>query len=104
MEDNMTIIYEFLEQFEDFTQSDIESGYRNVYRPSWHPEPVQFWFNPPYDENGNSFATPSNTIILTNDGKIMVEAFKTGLLYDLNDCLGHSVENLAIVIEDYNLG
>ena len=68
MEDSKQIIYNFLEQFEDFTQEDRENGYVKVYRPSWHPFPVQFWFNPPYNENGKSTPTPSKTIVLTNEG------------------------------------
>ena len=32
MEDNKAIIYDFLNQFEDFTQKDKENGYKNVYR------------------------------------------------------------------------
>lgn len=101
MEDNMSIIYEFLEQFQDFTQSDKESGYKNVYRPSWHPNPLQFWFNPPFDVNGKSIPTPSNTISLSPNGRVMVEDIRTGLCYNLDECLGYSVENFAIAIEDY---
>ena len=102
MEDPKTIIYDFLNQFEDFTRSDRESGYVKVYRPSWHPFPVQFWFNPPFDENGKSSPVPSNTILLTNEGKIMVENIKTGLFFNLDEGLGYSIENFVTVIEDYN--
>lgn len=102
MEDDRRTIYEFLERFEDFTSSDRESGYRKVYRPGWHPRPVQFWFNPPFGESRKSSPTASNTVVLTNDGKILVEDIRTGTLYNLDECLGHSIENFAIVIEDYN--
>lgn len=98
MEDSKTIIYDFLNQFEDFTQSDKESGYVKVYRPGWHPHPMQFWFNPPFDKNGESFPTLSGTIILLNDGKIMVENAKTGLSYNIDDCLDDSVENFILSI------
>ena len=48
MEDDRTIILNFLNQYEDFASGDRESGYSKVYRPGWHPRPVQFWFNPPF--------------------------------------------------------
>ena len=102
MENNKDIIYNFLNRFEDFAGSDKERGYIKAYRPSWHPNPVQFWFNPPY-KDGKSDPTPSNCIFLTRDGKILVENFYTGELIDLDNCLGHSIENFTIVIEDYNL-
>ena len=101
MEDDKRIVYEFLEQFEDFTQSDRENGYKKVYRPALHPYPVQFWFNPPFDETGKSKPSPSATIILTNDGKIMVESLRTGTFFNLDECLGHSLGNFLIAIEDY---
>jgi outer membrane protein assembly factor BamB len=101
MEDDRTIILNFLNQYEDFTSGDRESGYSKVYRPSWHPWPVQFWFNPPFDEKGKSAPTPSNTVAMTPDGKIVVEDFRTGVFYNLDECLGHSIENFAIAIEDY---
>lgn len=103
MEDDRTTILNFLNQYEDFTQSDKESGYAKVYRPGWHPNPVQFWFNPPFDENGKSTPTPSNTVYMTRDGKILVEDIETGQIYTLDECLGHSIENFAIAIEDYTL-
>lgn len=93
MEDNKAIIYDFLNQFEDFTREDRESGYVKVYRPNWHPHPLQFWFNPPFGEDGKSTPTLSNTVILLDDGKIMVEDVYTGLSYSLDDCLGYSVQN-----------
>ena len=101
MEDNKAIIYDFLNQFEDFTQKDKENGYKNVYRPSWHPSPLQFWFNPPFDENGESFPTLSRTIILLNSGKIMVEDVYSGLLFDLDPCLGDSIENFIFSINNH---
>lgn len=103
MESEKNIIYNFLEQFEDFTQSDIENGYKNVYRPGWHPSPLQFWFNPPFDKNGKSFPTLSGTIVLLNDGKIMVENAKNGLSFNLDECLGDSVENFIASIQKNSL-
>lgn len=100
MEDDRRTIYEFLEQFEDFTQADRESGYRKVYRPGWHPRPVQFWFNPPFNKNGKSFPTLSGTIVLLNDGKIIVENAKNGLFYNLDECLGNVVENFVLSIQN----
>lgn len=102
MEDDRTIILNFLNQYEDFASGDRESGYVKVYRPGWHARPVQFWFNPPFGESRKSSPTPSNTVALTNDGKIIAEDIRTGTLYNLDECLGHSIENFAIVIEDYN--
>ena len=100
MEDDMTIIYQFLEQFEDFTPSDKESGYKNVYRPAWHPEPFQFWFNPPFDETGISVPTLSGTIVLLNDGNIMVENAINKLFFNLKDCLGDSIKSFRLSIEN----
>lgn len=103
MEDDRTIILNFLNQYEDFTQSDRENGYAKVYRPGWHPQPLQFWFNPPYDEDGESFPTLSGTIILLTDGKIMVENAQTGLSFDLDDCLGDSIGNFVFSIRRQSL-
>jgi hypothetical protein len=100
MENQKEIIYEFLNQFEDFTREDRESGYAKVYRPGWHPHPLQFWFNPPFGEDGKSTPTLSNAVILLSDGKIMVEDVYTGLSYDLDMCLGTSIQNFIQAITD----
>lgn len=98
----MKIIYEFLNQFEDFTKSDRENGYVKVYRPERHPVAMQFWFNPPFSENSKtSMPVPSSTLILTRDGKVMVENLYTGLSFNLDDCLGSSISNCVNSIENY---
>ena len=102
MEDDKTIIYEFLSQFEDFTPADRESGYKNVYRPSWHIEPFQFWFNPPYDETGKSEPTLSGIIYLTEDGSIIVQNARNSLFYNLDECLGESIKSFALSIMNRN--
>ena len=102
MEDDRTIIYEFLEQFEDFAQSDTESGYKNVYRPSWHENPFQFWFNPPFDDSGKSEPTLSGTVILLEDDSIMVENMKDHLFYNLDDCVGDSEKSFILSIKSVN--
>lgn len=102
MEDNKAIIYDFLGQYEDFVQTDIESGYKNVYRPSWHIEPFQFWFNPPFNETGKSEPTLSGTIILLEDGTIMVENMRDHLFYNLDECLGDSLLSFALTIKSTN--
>lgn len=101
MEDTKKTILKFLNQFEDFSNEDMAKGYVNVYRPSWHPFPVQFWFYPPFNENDESEPTLSNTVILLENGTIMVEDVYTGLSYDLNDCLNESPENFAYSIKEY---
>jgi hypothetical protein len=102
MEDDRTIIYEFLSQFEDFTAADRESGYKNVYRPERHPVAMQFWFNPPFSEDNDvSMPVPSSAMILTSDGKIMVENMFTGLFFNLSECIGDSIENCINSIENY---
>lgn len=101
MEDIKSIIYDFLGQYTDFDQSDRESGYANVYKPAWHINPIQFWFNPPFDEGGESFPTLSGTIVLLNDGEIMVEDVRTKILYNLDDCLGDSIQNFAFSINNH---
>ena len=102
MEDDRTIILNFLNQYEDFTQSDKESGYVKVYRPERHPVAMQFWFNPPFSESSKtSMPVPSSTLILTSDGKIMVENLYTGLFFNLDDCLGSSISNCINSIENY---
>ena len=93
-----TAIYDFMESFEDFLPSDEEGGYEKVYRPGWHMEPMQFWFNPPYDENGVSLPSLSGTIILLADGKIMVESTRNGLFYNLDECLGDSIGNFLYAL------
>ena len=102
MAQDKEIIYNFLSKFEDFTQSDRESGYVKVYRPERHPVAMQFWFNPPFSENSKtSMPVPSSTLILTSDGKIMVENIYTGLFFNLDDCLGSSIANCVSSIENY---
>ena len=103
MEDDRTIIYNFLSQYGDFTPSDRESGYENVYRPSWHIEPFQFWFNPPFDETGKSEPTLSGTIYLRGDGSILVENAKNNLFYNLDECLGESIRSFALSIRNRSL-
>jgi len=101
MGEDRTMIYEFLEQFEDFTRSDIENGYKNVYRPGWHPNPVQFWFNPPFDETGESMPTLNNAIFLLEDGTIMIEDVYSHLAYNLDDCVGDTEMNFIEAISNY---
>ena len=95
-----SMIYSFLQKSNDFTQSDIESNYRNVYRPGWHERPFQFWFNPPYSENGISVPVLSGTIVLLDDGKIMVESMRDNLFYDLDNCLGDSIRNFIYSLQN----
>lgn len=102
MEDDSTVIYNFLSQYEDFTQSDIESGYKNVYRPSWHENPFQFWFNPPFDETGKSNPTLSGVIVLKEDGTVMIENIRDHLFYRLEDCIGDSKLSLILSIKSIN--
>ena len=102
MEDDRTIIYEFLSQFEDFTAADRENGYKNVYRPSWHIEPFQFWFNPPFDETGKSEPTLSGAICLREDGTVVVENAVKHIFYNLNDCLDDSIKSFALSIRNRN--
>ena len=103
MEDDRTIILNFLNQYKDFTKSDRESGYKNAYRPSWHIEPFQFWFNPPFDETGKSVPTLSGTIYLREDGSILVQNAKNNLFYNLDECLGESIRSFALSIMNRNL-
>ena len=99
MEDKKTIIYDFLDHYEDFSKNDVENQYAKVYRPGWHPKPLQFWFNPPLDSEGISEPTISNAIILTNNGEIMVEDVYTGLFFNLDECLGDSIDNFVFAIK-----
>ena len=103
MELNKSVIYDFLTQYEDFTPADKESGYKNAYRPSWHIEPFQFWFNPPFDETGKSEPTLSGTIYLCEDGAVMVENARNNLFYNLDECLGDSIKSFILSIRNRNL-
>ena len=100
MEYDKSTIYNFLEQFEDFTPEDRESGYKNVYRPGWHMHPFQFWFNPPFDNSGKSIPTLSGTISLLDNGNIMIEDARNKLIYNLDDCLGDTIESFILSIEN----
>lgn len=102
MDNDRTMIYDFLGQFEDFTQTDVESGYKNVYRPSWHEKPFQFWFNPPFDDSGKSNPVLSGAIILLEDGSIMVENMRDHLFYNIDDCLGDSLTSFILSIRNIN--
>ena len=103
MEDRKEIIYEFLDQFNDFTESDRQNGYSRVYRPNWHFVQMQFWFNPPFSDTNTSMPVPSATMVLTREGKIMVENVYTGLFFDLDECLGSSIDNCISSIKNYYL-
>lgn len=73
-----------------------------MYRPSWHPYPMSFWFNPPIDEDEEeSFPCVSGEIILVDDRIVVVEDYNSGEYYLLDDCLGHSIENAVHAIKTH---
>lgn len=91
------IVREFVSKYDDFgSYNNLQ--YKAVYRPSSHPEPVSFWFNPPFDENGESCPRVSNTLILTKTGRVLVEENRDGEMYDILDCLGDTLLNAAYAI------
>jgi hypothetical protein len=91
------IVREFVSKHDDFGL-DGNQRYKAVYRPSWHPEPVCFWFNPPFNEKGESRPRVSNTLILTKTGRVLVEDERNGELYDILDCLGGTLDNVVYAI------
>lgn len=91
------IVREFVSKHDDFGL-DGNQQYKAVYRPSWHPEPVCFWFNPPFNEKGESRPRVSNTLILTKTGRVLVEDERDGELYDILDCLGGTLDNVVYAI------
>lgn len=91
------IVREFVSNYNDFGSYDNQQ-YKAVYRPCWHPEPVSFWFNPPFDENGVSHPRVSGTLILTKTDKILVEDNNDGEIYDILDCLGDTLLNASYAI------
>lgn len=91
------IVREFVSKHDDFGL-DGNQRYKAVYRPSWHPEPVCFWFNPPFNEKGESRPRVSNTLILTKTGRVLVEENRDGEMYDILDCLGDTLLNAAYAI------
>lgn len=91
------IVREFVSKHDDFGL-DGNQRYKAVYRPSWHPEPVCFWFNPPFNEKGESRPRVSNTLILTKTGRVLVEDERDGELYDILDCLGGTLDNVVYAI------
>ena len=91
------MIQNFITQYNDFGSYSNEQ-YKAVYRPSWHPEPISFWFNPPFDEDGESNPSPSGTLILCYDGSILIENYDNGQYYKLNECLGDTILNAVYAI------
>ena len=91
------IVREFVSKHNDFGL-DGNQRYKAVYRPSWHPEPVCFWFNPPFNEKGESRPRVSNTLILTKTGRVLVEDERDGELYDILECLGGTLDNVVYAI------
>lgn len=92
----LDFIRNFISRYSDF--GDI-NGYRAVYRPTWHPSPVSFWFNPPFDENGESNPSPSGILLLSENGSIFVENFDNGEFYNIEQCLGDTIENAVYAIQ-----
>jgi TPR repeat protein len=83
--------------------NDLPSGddYK-IYKPSWHPCSVSFWFNPPIAEDEEeSFPCVSGEIILVDDRIVVVEDYNSGEYYLLDECLGYSIENAVHAIETY---
>lgn len=95
------IIQNFIAQYSDFGSYSTEQ-YRAVYRPSWHPEPVSFWFNPPFNNKGVSRPSVSGILCLAQDGTIYVENYNTGEFFDLSKCMGGTMENAIYAIQLHN--
>lgn len=92
------IIQNFIAQYSDFGSYSNEQ-YKAVYRPSWHPEPVSFWFNPPFDSKGVSRPSVSGILCLAQDGTVYVENYNTGEFFDLSKCMGGTMENAIYAIQ-----
>ena len=92
----LDFIRAFISKFSDFGE---DTGYKAAYRPSWHPDPVSFWFNPPFDENGESHPAPSGALLLDEDGSVFVENYFTDEFYNIEECLGDTIENAVYAIE-----
>lgn len=95
------IVREFVSKYDDFW-ADFEDC-DAVYRPFFHSgDPMRFWFNPPYDENGYSCPCESDKLILTKAGEICVENHFDGEFYNILDCVEETLDNAVQAIESYD--
>lgn len=78
---------------------DATGYYAAVYNPTFHPIPMSFWFNPPFDENGESAPSPSGMICVDRNGNVFVENFDDGVIYNITQCLGDTLENAVYAIQ-----
>lgn len=114
MNQNLAIIREFLRDYHDFSSKDRRRGFVNIYRPEWHKNPVQFWFNPPFGRKKESNPVISRAVMMKSDGTILVQGLrpdlrsmlrgdnaKPGKTYELDSCLGDSLSNFVSAIEYY---
>ena len=70
-----------------------------IYKPSWHPHPVSFYFNPPIKKKRKP--SVSGALVLVDDYIIVVEDYNSGKYYLLDECLGDSIGNAVHAIETY---
>lgn len=94
------IVREFVSKHDDFWAAfeDCDA----VYRPFFHAEnPMRFWFNPPFNEDGESYPAESDKLILTKTGEIHVEDHGDGEFYNILDCVGDTLDNAVYAIETH---
>lgn len=94
----LKIIADFVIAHNDLNQA---VGYK-VYKPTWHPKSMSFWFNPPIQEDEEeSYPCVSGELVLVDEGIIVVEDYRSGQYYLLDECLGSSIENAVYAITTF---
>lgn len=90
----------------DFIIAHDDSGQKGdykIYKPTWHPRPMSFWFNPPIPEDEDeSHPCVSGDLVLVDEGIIVVEDYNSGQYHLLDECLGNSIETAVYAIQKYS--
>lgn len=94
------IVRDFVSKHQDFWADfeDCDAVYRPLFHAGDGEEVMRFWFNPPYDKNGESYPRESDKLVLTKSGKILVEDHSDGRFYNILDCVGDTLENAVYAI------
>lgn len=96
--EELEFVKNFVVNYSDFNGQD-KSKYKAIYNPQYHPNGVSFWFNPPFNENGESSACVSGCLLLGVDDNVYIEDFFTGTIYNLSYCIKNATNNAARSIQ-----
>lgn len=96
--EGLDFIKRFIANFDDFNGYDTNK-YKAIYNPQYHPNGVCFWFNPPFDENGDSFACVSGALLIGIDDNVYIEDFNSGIIYNISQCINNTINKAVLTIQ-----